>query len=512
VNRLRRLLAFACLALTAMQQAAIGMTPAAAPVTLLPLGDSITEGGGGFYVYRYPLMEKLLGAGYSVAYVGSKTTQPVAGSPLGPLPHEGYAGQNIAFLRARFEALYRQNPAAIILLHAGHNQFADQKPVPGMLKDTRAIIVTARAINPSVTILLGQVIPSGKLPKYSYIPEYNQALASLAAELNTPDQPVILVDHATGFDWKTDTIGDHVHPNAQGAARMADRWFEALKKVLPPPAKKQAAVVSTPVLAMKTTSAPLSLRLWPGDAPGAPANPGPEVAEAAGRVSNVSVPMLDVYLPPPDQANGTALIICSGGGYTRLASGPLGRDAAARFNPQGYAVFSLKYRVRPPSTDVLRDALADARQAVRLVRSRSAEWRIAPDRIAMVGFSAGANLILNLATSPDEADPASPDPLARWSSRPNFIGLAATWPNNQKVAALAIDEKVPPAFILHTKDDSTAPFHFSEELAEAWRRAGVPVAFQPYEKGGHMAFNFPIPPATDWTAAFVEWLQHLPRQ
>ncbi len=205
------------------------------PVTIMPLGDSITEGGDTFFVYRYPLMEKLRAAGYNVAYVGSKTTHPVKNSPLGVLPHEGYAGQNVAFLRAQFDALYRKNPADIILIHAGHNHSVEEQPIPGMIKDTRAIITTARAINPKVVILLGQVIPSGKLPKYSYIPAYNQALAGLATELKSTASPVILVNQADGFVWQTDTIGDHVHPNAQGAEKMAASWFDALKKVLPPP-------------------------------------------------------------------------------------------------------------------------------------------------------------------------------------------------------------------------------------------------------------------------------------
>lgn len=492
-----------CLGIAALQPAGAG------PVTLMPLGDSITEGGEGFQVYRYPLMEKLLGAGYRVAYVGSKTTQPLPGSPLGALPHEGYAGKNLAFIRERFESSYRAHPADILLVHAGHNQFADQKPVPGMLADTRALVATARSINPGVIVLLGQVIPSGKLPKYSYIPDFNRALAALAAELDTPAQRVILVDHAAGFDWKTDTVADLVHPNARGAEKMASRWFEALKKILPPPDTGKTAASVAPASAAET--APASLRLWPGDAPGVPANPGPEIAEANGRVSNVSVPMLDVYLPPADKANGTALIICSGGGYTRLASGPLGRDAAAVFTPLGYAVFSLKYRVRPPSENVLRDALADARRAVRLVRSRAAGWQIAPDRIGLIGFSAGANLVLNLAASPSAGTASAADPLDRFGDRPDFIVLAATWANNQPITSFAIDAKAPPAFVLHARDDPTAPFRFAGEITAAWTRAGVPVVFTPFEQGGHMAFNFPVPPATDWTAAFDRWLQNLPR-
>ncbi len=225
---------FICLFLPLIQ-AADKAPQTAKLVTIMPLGDSITEGGDTFIVYRYPLMEKLRAAGYNVAYVGSKATHSVSGSPLGVLPHEGYAGQNVAFLRARFEALYRKNPADIILIHAGHNHFAAERPIPGMIDDTRAIITNARAINPQVVILLAQVITSGKLPKYSYIPAYNKAVAGLAAELNLAASPVISVDQATGFDWRTDTVGDQVHPNAQGAEKMAVRWFDALKKILPPP-------------------------------------------------------------------------------------------------------------------------------------------------------------------------------------------------------------------------------------------------------------------------------------
>ncbi|HTJ78449.1 MAG TPA: GDSL-type esterase/lipase family protein [Rariglobus sp.] len=475
------------------------------PVTIMPLGDSITEGGEGIFVYRYPLMGKLRAAGFNVVYVGSRTTHPVANSPLGVLPHEGYGGQNIGFLRAHFEALYRKNPADIILIHAGHNHSYDEQPVAGMVEDTRAIIVMARAINPKVTVLLAQVITSGKLPKYSYIPAFNQALTGLAKELNTPTQPVILVNQAEGFDWRTDTISDHVHPNAQGAEKMAVHWFDALRKVLPMPVKEKTvslALAGNPLV-------PQSLRLWPGPAPGLVADPGPEVADAAGRVSNVSVPMLDVYLPAPERANGIAIIICSGGGYTRLASGPLGRGAAEIFCPLGYAVCSLKYRLTPPSKNVLVDALVDARQAVRLVRSHADEWRLDPHRIGMVGFSAGSNLILNLATTPDVISPQSGDPLARLSSRPDFIGLAATWPYKQGISSFVITSKAPPAFIVHARDDTTAPFHFAEEIAGAWRRAGVPVAFHSYEKGGHMGFNFPRPPVGDWTAQFTDWLNAL---
>lgn len=208
------------------------------PVTLMPLGDSITEGSNQFSVYRYPLMEKLKAASYNVEYIGSKTTFPKVNSPLGVLHHEGYAGQNIEFIESIFDSIFQKNPADMILLHAGHNHTVEEQPVAGIVAATRSIIEKARKINPHVTVLLAQVIPSGKLPKYSYIPELHQKLSALVAELDTPEQKIVLVDQAGGFNWQTDTVEDRVHPNEAGAKKMASKWFTALQAILPAPSSK----------------------------------------------------------------------------------------------------------------------------------------------------------------------------------------------------------------------------------------------------------------------------------
>lgn len=201
------------------------------PVRIMPVGDSITEGGKNFVCYRVPLAEKLAKAGYHVEFVGSKTSE----SPLGPLAHEGYGGKNAEFLASILPKSFKEHPADIVLLHAGHNHFVEDKPVDKIVAANESMIATVRAVNPKVIVLLAQVIPSGKLPKYSYIPPLNEALAKLATRLNTAQQPVILVKQAEGFDPAKDTIEDKVHPNAQGGAKMAARWFEALEKVLPKP-------------------------------------------------------------------------------------------------------------------------------------------------------------------------------------------------------------------------------------------------------------------------------------
>jgi lysophospholipase L1-like esterase len=198
---------------------------------ILPVGDSITEGGKSFSNYRYPLLQKLSAAGYRVEFTGSRTSA----SPAGPLRHEGYSGKNAEFLAVALEKNFRTNVADVLLIHAGHNHTNTEAPVRGIIAATEAMIRTARSANPRVIVLVAQVIPSGKLPKYEYLPELNAELAQLPARLTTAESPVIGVNMADGFDWRTDTIGDHVHPNALGAEKMAARWFAALTNALATP-------------------------------------------------------------------------------------------------------------------------------------------------------------------------------------------------------------------------------------------------------------------------------------
>ncbi|WP_414664424.1 SGNH/GDSL hydrolase family protein [Horticoccus sp. 23ND18S-11] len=191
---------------------------------IMPVGDSITEGGKTFSHYRPLLADKLRAAGFAVEFVGSRGTPP--------LRHEGYGGKTIEFVAATVPAHFARTPAEIVLVHGGHNHFVEEKPVPGIVAATERLIAALRAINPRVIVLVAQVIPSGKLPKYAYIPDLNAELARLTARLHTAAQPVVLVDQASSFDWRSDTVADLVHPNAAGAEKMAQRWFEALRPIL----------------------------------------------------------------------------------------------------------------------------------------------------------------------------------------------------------------------------------------------------------------------------------------
>lgn len=194
------------------------------PRTILAIGDSITQGSKGFTCYRQVLVPDLEKKGLRFEFIGPRKDATSA--------HAGFGGKNTQYLSKVSKEIYRKHPADIVLLHSGHNSFSKDKPVQGIVDSTEAIIKNILGINPDATILLAQVIPAGKLPKYDYIPDLNKELEALSVKLSKEGHPVILVNQAEGFDWKTDTVKDKVHPNESGATKMAKRWSDALQPLL----------------------------------------------------------------------------------------------------------------------------------------------------------------------------------------------------------------------------------------------------------------------------------------
>jgi lysophospholipase L1-like esterase len=192
--------------------------------TLLALGDSITHGGKGFFCYRQMLIPELRKRNVAFEFIGPKKDATSA--------HAGYGGKNTKYLCGISKEIYSRYPADIVMIHSGHNSFSKDKPVSGIIRDTEVLIENIRTINSNVKILLAQVIPAGKLPKYSYIPELNKELESLAMRLVRKGVCITLVNQADGFDWKADTVKDKVHPNASGAKKMSDKWMTALLPLL----------------------------------------------------------------------------------------------------------------------------------------------------------------------------------------------------------------------------------------------------------------------------------------
>jgi len=237
-----------------------------------------------------------------------------------------------------------------------------------------------------------------------------------------------------------------------------------------------------------------SFPLWPNGAPGALGS------------SDKDIPTLTPYLPSPDRATGTAMVICPGGGYGGLANHE-GADYARFLNESGIAGFVLKYRLgssgyRHPAM------LQDAARAVRTVRARAAEWHLDPKRVGIMGSSAGGHLASTLLTHFDDGQPDAADAIERQSSRPDIgilcyavitmgefthqgskNNLLGKNPAPELVRELSnelqVTSNTPPCFIWHTWEDTAVPVENSLHFAEALRKAGVPFDLHIYQKGAH---------------------------
>lgn len=238
----------------------------------------------------------------------------------------------------------------------------------------------------------------------------------------------------------------------------------------------------------------------------------PEVSENSGgilRVKNIMKPTLTVYKPA--KPNGTAVVICPGGGYYILASGHEGTDVAKALNELGVTAFVLMYRL--PTTEGLfkiREIgpLMDAQQAIRIVRSRAKEFGVNPERIGIMGFSAGGHLASTAGTRfaypvgewPGRADVSvRPDfqvliypvislrpELAHGGSRDALLGKNATPEQIDRFSnEMQVTKFTPPAFLVHAADDSGVKVDNSIAFFQACQRAGVPAELHVYPKGGH---------------------------
>lgn len=271
-------------------------------------------------------------------------------------------------------------------------------------------------------------------------------------------------------------------------------------------------------------SAPLVLPLWPGKPPKFLAGAPPETVEPRGTIKMVSLPTISVYLPPAEKATGIALIMCAGGGYGALDWKTHVVYAAEVFVPKGVAVIGLKYRLRPPhrvnNAGIQEITLLDAKRAVRMVRERAQEWHIDPHKIGVAGYSAGANLAMNLAANFDAGDQNAVDPIERQSSRPDFAVGLATWHWRQKQSPFKFQKDSPPVFLVHATNDGItggAPIEMPRAIKADLEKLGVPVRMEEFAEGAHGVGNL-IPqrvkngfPPAKWPEHLLQWLATLPQ-
>ncbi len=278
-------------------------------------------------------------------------------------------------------------------------------------------------------------------------------------------------------------------------------------------------------LGLSLRADPPVVRLWPGAAPGDEGTLGEEADTTkpsdnliAGRpvvrIGNVSVPTITVYRAPADRNTGAAVLVCPGGYYQILAMDLEGTEVCRWLNSIGVTGVLLKYRVpRRPGQPRYAAPLQDAERAMGLVRSSAKEWSIDPQRIGVLGFSAGGHLCAALDAAPagrsyprvDDADDAS--------CRPDFQlliypGLLVKESGSYEMGPeVAVTPKTPPTFLVMAQDD---PVHVENVLAYAMalQQAKVPMELHVYPTGGHgyglrLARDF----VTTWPLRAADWLR-----
>jgi acetyl esterase/lipase len=257
--------------------------------------------------------------------------------------------------------------------------------------------------------------------------------------------------------------------------------------------------------------------LWPGGAPGAVGS------------EEVDRPTLTIHLPPAEKASGAAVVICPGGSYRALSMENEGNLVAQWMNRHGVAAFVLKYRLGPRYHHPA--PLDDAQHALRYVRLHADEFRIRPDRVGIMGFSAGGHLAATAGTHFDAGKPDAGNAIDRLSSRPDFLilgypvitfeppyahqgsrtNLLGDQPDPQLVQLLSNEKRVtaqtPPTFIFHTDADKGVPAENSVLFYLALRKAGVPAEIHVYERGPHgvgLSPNDAI--VATWADRMGDWL------
>lgn len=301
------------------------------------------------------------------------------------------------------------------------------------------------------------------------------------------------------------------------------RFFARSNSPLP---MKHALVLLlvTATFTMNAREPDLVLKVWPGKPPGTQVQ-GPEKdltkpgSNKVGgkrliRLGGVAEPTLSVYRPKNAKDTGAAVVICPGGGYNILALDLEGTEVADWLNGLGVTGIVLKYRVpnRGDKDTKWQTPLKDAQRAMSLVRSKAGQWKIDPDRIGILGFSAGGNLSALTSTRFMKREYAAIDAVDEVSSRPNFACLIyPAWLNKQGTTELkeffTVTKDTPPMFFAHAMDD---PIECEASIAMflALRKLKIPADLHVYDQGGHgYGLRRTRQPVTTWPDRLEDWLR-----
>jgi acetyl esterase/lipase len=257
-----------------------------------------------------------------------------------------------------------------------------------------------------------------------------------------------------------------------------------------------------------SAQAPVEIPLWPNGAPGFENKRNQVPIAKDYYIRNIHNPSITVYLPPKEKATGAAVVIAPGGGHRLLVFNAEGNDPARFLNSLGIAAFALKYRLAreensPYSLD--KHPREDGERAMRLVRSRAAEWGIDPNRVGMMGFSAGGEVVSMVAFNGTTADQQAADPIDRQSARPNF--LIQIYPGPLGIPN-KVEKDAPPAFLLVANDDPCCS-DGTIRLLERYHEAKGQVEAHVFAQGSHgfnMGQRSKLKAVNTWPQRLADWL------
>jgi endo-1,4-beta-xylanase len=264
-----------------------------------------------------------------------------------------------------------------------------------------------------------------------------------------------------------------------------------------------------------TSKTPAETHLWPKGAPGFESRANePEVVtmrEEPGIApfpvtSNIQNPSITPWLPPVGKIPTAAVIVVPGGAHRFLTMGREGNDVGKFLSERGIAAFVLKYRLARETNSVYKievHALQDAQRAIRLVRSRAAEWNINPNKVGILGFSAGGEVAELEAMRCDDGITNAADPIDQISCRPDFQALI--YPGNS--ASITVSSNSPPAFLVCASDDRPDISQGLPNVYLKFKAAHVPVELHIYTLGGH-GFGIRNRPmaVSSWQFRFDDWM------
>lgn len=256
-----------------------------------------------------------------------------------------------------------------------------------------------------------------------------------------------------------------------------------------------------------SASAPMVIPLWEGGAPGFEARKDEPEKVENGSITNIHFPTLTAFIPPKDKANGVAIIVVPGGGLAKLGFQNGGVEPAQFLCERGYSAFVLKYRLpREPGLPykIEEQLPQDGQRSVRLVRSRAAEFGINPEKVGMLGFSAGGEVVSITSYKSGAGAQNAPDPIDRLNGKPNFQMLV--YPGPVGIPS-KLPKDAPPAFMLIAADDPHTSVLLN--LMQRFREVGVDYEAHIYARGGHgfgMGKRAKSESLQHWPDRMLDWL------